>query len=77
MAGGMGGSKESAPGINPFEIIKDVIENNNNSKGGGYDTNKPKETAQTKVTTKLIFPSDIEGAEEIYEDPNLKRLVNY
>jgi hypothetical protein len=77
MAGGMGGSKESAPGINPFEIIKDVIENNNNSKGGGYDTNKPKETAQTKVTTKLIFPSDIEGAEEIYEDPKLERFDEY
>ena len=77
MGGGMGGSKESAPGKNPFEILKEVIENNNNSKGGGYDTNKPKETAQTKETTKLIFPSDIEGAEEIYENPKLKRLEIY
>ena len=77
MAGGMGGSKESAPGKNPFEILKEVIENNNNSKGGGYDTNKPKETAQTKETTKLIFPSDIEGAEEIYENPKLKKLEIY
>jgi hypothetical protein len=77
MAGGMGGSKESAPGKNPFEILKEVIENNNNSKGGGYDTNKPEETAQTKETTKLIFPSDIEGAEEIYEDPKLERFENY
>ena len=77
MGGGMGGSKESAPGINPFEIIKEVIENNNNSKGGGYNTNKPEETAQTKETTKLIFPSDIEGAEEIYENPKLERLDAY
>jgi len=77
MGGGMGGSKESAPGINPFEIIKEVIENNNNSKGGGYNTNKPEEIAQTKETTKLIFPSDIEGAEEIYEDPKLTEFDRY
>ena len=60
----------------PFELLKEIIERNN-STGGGYDTNKPEETVQTKETTELIFPSDIEGAEEIYEDPNLKRLVNY
>ena len=76
MGGGMGGSKESAPGINPFEIIKEAIKNNN-STGGDYNTNKPKEAAQTKETTKLIFPSDIEGAEEIYEDPKLERFDEY
>jgi len=28
IAGGMGGSKESAPGKNPFELLKGAIENN-------------------------------------------------
>ena len=72
MGGGMGGSKESATGINPFELLKEVIESNSTG-----HKEKPEETAQTKVTTKLIFPSDIEGAEEIYEDPKLERFENY
>jgi len=76
MAGGMGGSKESAPGKNPFELLKEAIKNNN-STGGDYNTNKPKETVQIKETTKLIFSSDIEGAEKIYEDPKLEKLDEY
>ncbi|MDB4097154.1 hypothetical protein N9542_03870 [Methylophilaceae bacterium] len=55
---------------NPFTLLKELLEGNTSNEGGN-DTNKPEETVQTKETTKLIFPSDIEGAEEIYEDPNL------
>ena len=61
---------------NPFELLKEIIERNT-SNGGGYDTNKPEETVQTKETSELIFPSDIEGAEEIYENPKLTKFESY
>ena len=61
---------------NPFELLKEIIERNT-SKGSRSDTNKPEETAQTKETTKLVFPSDIEGVEEIYEDPKLTEFGIY
>jgi hypothetical protein len=69
MSGGMGGSKESVPGVNPFEILKGAIE--------AKPRNKSKETAQTKETNKLIFPSDIDGAEEIYKGPKLEKIDEY
>ena len=59
---------------NPFELLKEIMESNT-SKGSKSDTYKPEETAQTKEVTKLIFPSDIKGAEEIYEDPKLQRFT--
>ena len=55
---------------NPFTLLKELLEGNTSNEGGN-DTNKPKET------TKLIFPSDIKGAEEIYEDPKLTVFEMY
>jgi len=76
MGGGMGGSKESATGINPFELLKEAIKNNN-STGGDYNTNKPEETTSLKSATKMVFPSDIEGAEDFFEDSKLKEFDKY
>jgi len=72
MGGGMGGSKESAPGKNPFEILKEVIDNKPTN-----HTERAEGKAPLTMTTKLIYPTDIDGAEEIYEVPKLKELENY
>jgi len=71
MGGGMGGSKESAPGKNPFELLKEVIENNST---GHKEVKVEKVEEKITSSTKIIFPFDIEGAKEILVDPLLKKF---
>ncbi|MDC0182617.1 hypothetical protein OAJ43_00500 [Nitrosomonadales bacterium] len=80
----LGGSKETTPGKNPFELLKGFIDDSstvNNDEIGNdsayWEKRKKellKEKARTQSLSKMVFPYDVEGAEEIFADPELKKI---